>query len=261
MVFDSAVDNLQAKPELLIALEGCHLNYSQTRYNKKFTADKKTADKKTTDKSSADENSEYQPVLTDINLSVNVGETIALIGKSGSGKSTLLKHLRSQLNEKVAWCPQALGLVPTLSVYHNIYMGGLARSNTLVNLSNLLIPNKKAKADITIIAEHLDLSEHLWTSIDQLSGGQQQRTAIGRALFQRKQVLLADEPVSALDDFQSRKILTTLSEQHQTLVLALHDVELAQEYCNRVIGLGNGRVQFDCPSDQIDSSLLAQLYQ
>ncbi len=199
-------------------------------------------------------------VLSDINLTICCGERVALIGKSGSGKSTLLKHLREQLSGQVAWCPQILGLVPMLSVYHNIYMGGLERFNTLANLSNLIIPNAKAKIEITALAELLGLSQNLWASVDQLSGGQQQRTAIGRSLFQKKSILLADEPVSALDGFQSQQILSSLIEKHETVVFALHDVELAQQFCDRIIGIDSGCISFDCPSDQLDAKLLSTLY-
>jgi len=199
-------------------------------------------------------------VLRGMSLSIRAGEKIALIGKSGSGKSTLLKHLRTRLGKKTAWCPQVLGLVPMFSVYHNIYMGGLERFNIFRNLSNLLVPNRKAKTEIIKIADSLQLSDLLWTSVDQLSGGQQQRTAIGRALFQRRDTLLADEPVSALDDFQSQHILQSLIQGHDTIVLALHDVAVAQAMCDRIIALDSGRISFDCASDQLDSDRLSQLY-
>ena len=216
--------------EKLISLENCSLEYNGTK------------------------------VLSDVNLTICHGEKIAFIGKSGSGKSTLLKHLRAQLSNQVAWCPQQLGLVPMLSVYHNIYMGGLDRFNTLSNLSNLVIPNAGAKVDVTKVAESLGLKENLWTSVDQLSGGQQQRTAIGRALFQKKPTLLADEPVSALDSFQSQQILSALTERHNTVILALHDVDLAQQFCDRIVGLKDGQVVFDCNVDQLDSQRLSKLY-
>lgn len=202
-----------------------------------------------------------QTVLSNVSLDIHAGQKIALVGKSGSGKSTLLKHLRTLQAERCAWCPQQTGLVPMLSVYHNIFMGGLERYNTLVNLSNLLVPPKKIKAEVANIAEQLGLVDVLWKSVDQCSGGQQQRVAIGRALFQRRSILLADEPISALDDYQGEALLSQLLQTHQTAVIALHDTELALKLCDRIIGLGDQQIVFDCASANVEPQQLAQLYQ
>ena len=185
---------------------------------------------------------------------------MALLGKSGAGKSTLLRHLRQRQPQQVAWCPQASGLVPMLSVYHNIYMGALHRHGRLYNLFNLIRPLSQPLAEVRAIAETLGLDEHLLTSVDRLSGGQQQRTAIGRALYQNRSVLLADEPVSALDDYQADRVLQHLSDCHDTLVLALHDVEQALRVCDRVIGLKQGRILLDAPADTVSRQQLARLY-
>ncbi len=200
-------------------------------------------------------------VLRDLDLTVYPGERIALIGKSGSGKSTLLQALRKQCPQQVAWCPQRTGLVPMLSVYHNIYMGGLQRHNTAYNLVNLIKPYKQPLHDIRKLAEHLQLEEKLRVSIDQLSGGQQQRVAIGRALYQQQNIFLGDEPVSAVDDFQAEHLLSLISQRHDTLILALHDIDQALRVCDRIIGLKNNTIALDAPAASLSSERLAPLYQ
>jgi len=199
-------------------------------------------------------------VLNNISLSVFPGEKIAILGKSGVGKSTLLKHLRSLLPESVAWCPQANALVPSLSVYNNIYSGGLDRFNLLSNLANLVYPNKKAKLEIETLVTPLNIAELLWKSVDQLSGGQKKRVTIARALYQKRNILLADEPVSSLDGSQGIDILQALAAQHETMIVALHDVAQARLVCDRIIGLAEHSIIFDCPSTDLDDNIIEKLY-
>lgn len=202
-----------------------------------------------------------QLVLNNISLSLHPGETVAIIGKSGSGKSTLLNHLRSQLQDKCAWCPQDIGLVPILSVFHNIFMGGLKKQPFLFNLRNLIYPTADTKAEILKIAETLGIGEKLMTSVELLSGGQQQRVALGRALFEKKSTLLADEPFAGLDEFQTRSLLDALLSSHKTVVMSLHNTELACSYFDRVIALKEGEISLDCSADQVSSQTLAELYE
>ncbi len=107
----------------------------------------------------------------------------------------------------------------------------------------------------------LQLEEQLWQSVGQLSGGQKQRVAVARALFQNKKILLGDEPVSALDESQGASVLNLLSLGHETMIIALHDVQQAKISCDRVIGLANNAILFDCPSAELDDELLKRLYQ
>lgn len=204
---------------------------------------------------------EGQVVLHNINLSIASGERVALVGKSGVGKSTLLAVLREQLPNGLAWCPQQPGLVPMLSVYHNIYMGGLHRRGSLYNLLNLVKPLPRPLSEVRALAEQLQLDKHVFDRVEQLSGGQCQRVAIGRALYQEQDVFLGDEPVSAVDDYQARHLLDTIVDKHQTLVLALHDVELALGFCTRIIGLKDGAIALDALSSTLRVSDLAELYQ
>ena len=199
-------------------------------------------------------------MLDNICLSIAPGERVALVGKSGVGKSTLLAALREQQSNSVAWCPQQHGLVPMLSVYHNIYMGGLHRHNTLYNLLNLIKPLSRPLREVAALAKQLQLSESFHARVEQLSGGQSQRVAIGRALYQQQAVFLGDEPVSAVDDYQAQQLLTLILEKHETLVLALHDVEQALRFCDRIIGLKEGAIVLDAPSSTLKANDLVELY-
>ncbi len=201
-----------------------------------------------------------QPILNNVELDIYAGESVALVGKSGAGKSTLLKALRQQQSRSVAWCPQDCGLVPSLSVFHNVYMGGLNRHNVAYNLLVLLKPPGRPVAEISTLLDKLHLPEKLWTPVSQLSGGQQQRVSIGRALFQRQPIFLGDEPVSSLDRYQADALLTLIACHHPTRVLALHDTEQALQTCSRIIGLRAGHIVLDSPAAEVSQRQLGQLY-
>lgn len=202
-----------------------------------------------------------QVVFDNLTLRINAGEQIALLGPSGAGKSTLLGALREQQPDHVAWCPQRADLVPMLSVFHNIYMGALDRHHSLTNLRNLIWPSHQQKAAIGHLAEQLGLTEKLFTSVDKLSGGQAQRVALGRALHTQRPILLADEPVSSVDEHHGLLLLQHVLSRHETAVVALHDRSLALECCTRVIGLRAGNIALDAPCDSLTLSDLDALYQ
>ena len=200
------------------------------------------------------------PVLTDVSLAIHAGDRIALVGESGAGKSTLLAALQARLRERAALVPQNPGLVASLSVFHNIYMGRLQRHSTWYNLLNLVWPRRREIAAVRPIVDRLGLSDKLFEPAGSLSGGQQQRVGVCRAIHQGGELVLGDEPVSAVDNHQARTVLDALHEHFGTVVLAMHDVDLALRYASRIVGLKNGGVVLDRPNDGLTVRDLDFLY-
>ncbi len=187
-------------------------------------------------------------VLNDVSVAVRRGERVALVGRSGAGKSTLLRLLYDRQPSQAALVPQDFGLVRTLSVFHNIYMGRLDRHGTWYNLLNLIHPLRRDVAAVGKLAERLGLEGKLFAPAGELSGGQQQRVAIARALHRGGDIVFADEPVSALDQQQARRVLSAINERFETVVLVMHDLGLALDFTDRVIGLDHGRVALESPT-------------
>jgi len=208
------------------------------------------------------ESASYQGVKTlhDIDLQVNQGEKLALVGQSGSGKSTLIKLIYDRYPTNTALVPQDYGLVNHLSVYHNVYMGCLNEHSTLYNLANLIRPWPDQVEAVRAILVQLQLEEFIYRPVGRLSGGQRQRVAVARSLFQKGGLLLADEPVSSVDEQQSKLVLTQLLGGFSTTILALHDIQLALTFCDRIIGLEKGRIVLDSPSAGLTSLDLLSLY-
>jgi len=199
-------------------------------------------------------------VLRDITLRVDAGERIALVGPSGAGKSTLLRLLYEKRAADAALLPQELGLVRTLSVFHNIYFGRLNRHAAWYNLANLIRPMAREVAPAREIVRRLELEDKLFEPVGELSGGQQQRTAVGRALHQESRILIGDEPVSAVDEHQARVVLESINERHDTVLIAMHDTALAIAFTDRVVGLRDGRIVMDQPTAGMVPSDLDELY-
>jgi len=200
-------------------------------------------------------------VLKVRSLSILPGEKVALLGESGSGKTTLLQSLYLQQSLNIAYCPQRLGLVEVLSVFHNIYMGSLGRHHLFYNLVNLLSPRVTELEEIGQLCDEIALQSKLLTAVEQLSGGQQQRTALGRALYQRKDVFLGDEPVSAVDSYHADQLLKLVLARHDTAVIALHNREQALTHFDRIIGLHRGEIVLDAKTSTVKEDDLAAIYQ
>jgi len=225
--------------------------------------------------------------LSNISLEIKQGEHVALIGPSGSGKTTLLKLLNGQLlqssgsysiagshlnslsnknlrrlRSEIAYIPQDLGLIPQLRVFQNILLGRVGKHSALEMLSQFLIPPRKNLQHIFSLLQRVGIPEKMYQHTATLSGGQQQRTAVARALFQQAHCLLADEPVSAVDPARARSLITLLTEiateNQLTLVMSIHNVDLAREFFPRIIGLKNGHILFDSP--QVSTEQLEELY-
>ena len=221
-----------------------------------------------------------------IDLEIRPGEQVCLIGPSGCGKTSLLGLMNGRLEcssgriilngkevknlsgkalktvrSKIAWIPQDLGLVPNLRVNQNISCGRASEKGFLGLMRSLLLMGSREKEEVADLLRRVGIEEKIFHRVDHLSGGQQQRVAIARALYQRPQMILADEPVSAVDPERAKSLVELLiglsREEGQTLVMSLHDIDLAKRYFDRVIGLRKGQVVMDGAPDEID---LTQLY-
>lgn len=199
-------------------------------------------------------------VLHDINLTISAGERVAVMGRSGAGKSTLLNLIYEKLATDIALIPQAASLVKTLSVFHNVYMGRLDCNSALYNLRNLVWPNRRDVAQIERLLESVDLGDKLFAKAGALSGGQQQRTSVARALYNGRRIIIGDEPVSSLDRVQATGILNLLRERSETIILALHDIQLALAHTDRIIVLDDGRIVLDAPANTLAASDLVPYY-
>ncbi|MDG1887705.1 MAG: ATP-binding cassette domain-containing protein [Alphaproteobacteria bacterium] len=200
-------------------------------------------------------------VLRNISLEINEGERVALVGESGAGKSTLLAALQAQMQNKAALIPQDLGLVNNLSVFHNIYIGRLNSYSSVYNLLNLAWPQRREVQKIKPLVEQLGLVDKLFKPTGELSGGQQQRTAICRALFQGGSAIIGDEPVSAVDKHMANIIMETLIAKFTTVVLAMHDVDLAIKFSTRIIGIKDSAICLDQSTIDLNRQDLDFLYQ
>lgn len=230
--------------------------------------------------------------LRDINLDVARGEMVALIGASGSGKSTLLRHIAGlvaadgatqslveidgrcvqqggrihrdirKVRSQVGFVFQQFNLVARLPVLVNVLVGSLHRMPWWRSWMRLFTAQERALA-LEALAR-VGIADCHAQRASTLSGGQQQRAAIARTLVQGAKVVLADEPIASLDPESSRKVMEILArinrEDGCTVVVSLHQVEIAMKYCPRVVALNQGQVVFDGPSSALTPALLHELY-
>jgi phosphonate transport system ATP-binding protein len=229
--------------------------------------------------------------LSDVSISVQPGEMIALIGPSGSGKSTLLRSIsglvsidadegaieafdilvqaRGRVSDKVREARMRIGfifqqfnLVGRLSLFTNAALGSLGRIGFWRGLIGLWPAETKA-ATMAALAR-VGVADYAGQRAGTLSGGQQQRGAIARALVQQARLILADEPVASLDPVASRRVLDTLKalnvEDGLTVLVTLHQVDYALRYCERAVALKAGEVVYDGPTKGLDRARLADIY-
>jgi phosphonate transport system ATP-binding protein len=199
-------------------------------------------------------------VLSGFDLSLRAAEHVAVLGRSGAGKSTLLNLLHGQLADRAALIPQAAALVGTLSVFHNVYMGRLDRHPALRNLRVLAFPPREEVAAVRAVLTSVGMEDYLFRRAGALSGGQQQRVSVARALYNGRPVVIGDEPVSALDRLQGAEVLRRLASQHETMVLAMHDVGLALAHAHRILVMDQGRIVLDAPAASLTIADLLPFY-
>ncbi len=225
--------------------------------------------------------------LKDINLSINHGERIALIGKSGAGKSTLISIANGSLtpnegdviwkgshinniskieSSKIGTIWQDLSLIEELNVAQNINCGALGKHNFIWALKNLLGVIDKGLCQDCLAAVSLP-KKTIYSYVNKLSGGQKKRIAIARLLRQEPEILLGDEPFSNLDPLLSKNILNLFINQKnylrikipETILISLHQIHLINNF-NRVLGLKDGEIVIDREIHNINQSELDWLF-
>lgn len=225
--------------------------------------------------------------LKEVSFDVTGSEFVAIIGPSGAGKSTLIRcinrlteptdgrvlldgtdvtslskrELRKQRRE-MGMIFQEYGLVERLTVMENVLSGRLGYLSSWKAFRRKFPPEDVQRARATL--DRVGLAEHENDRVDELSGGQRQRVGIARAVVQQPKILLVDEPTSSLDPETSHKVmelLTEIARENDIPVLVnIHEVDLALEYTERVIGLANGEIVFEGTPDEVSEDALDTIY-
>ena len=237
------------------------------------------------------------PVLRGVDLKIEQGEFVGVIGLSGSGKSTLLRSInrlievnagaivasgsllggksdgaidilklsRAELRHarrRIGMIFQQFNIIKRLSVIDNVLSGGLGYQP--IWRSTLRIFSQEERCRALVNLKRVGLLDHAYKRADELSGGEQQRVAIARTLMQEPAIILADEPVSSLDPKLSRVVLDILKrvcrEDGITALVSLHTLELTREYADRVVGLKDGQILFDGATDELTDAIVDSIY-
>ena len=225
--------------------------------------------------------------VDNVSLKLESGRFVGVIGRSGAGKSTLLRMInrleqpssgRIRFNDLdvtrlsgaalAAWrarCAmifQQFNLVGRLDVLTNVLIGRLNHSSTLRSVLQLW-PEKDVALALSAL-EQLDIANLATQRAGSLSGGQQQRVAIARALVQEPEIVLADEPIASLDPRNTRIVMDALLRVNRrlgiTVICNLHSLELARAYCDRLVGMANGRVVFEGAPGELTDAVARELY-
>lgn len=221
-----------------------------------------------------------------ISLSVPKGQFLVLLGPSGAGKSTLLRCLNGLLKPtqgdvtveglgsifsnartlrkhriRTGMIFQQHHLIGRLTALQNVTVGRLSAHSTLRSLFALPLADRLLALQSL---ERVGLLERALDRADELSGGQQQRIGIARAMAQKPQLVLADEPVASLDPATGERVLADLHricrEDGITAIVSLHQIDLARQFADRVIGLASGRIVFEGSALQLSQTILDQIY-
>ncbi|MBA3038333.1 MAG: phosphonate ABC transporter ATP-binding protein [Alphaproteobacteria bacterium] len=222
-----------------------------------------------------------------VNVDIERGEMVGVIGRSGAGKSTLLRMINRLVDPSsgsihfgdvevsalkgaglrnwqrdCAMIFQQFNLVPRLDVLTNVLLGRLNHRPTALSILNIFSREERIMAIAAL--ERLGIEQTALQPAGTLSGGQQQRVAIARALMQGPKVVLADEPIASLDPLNAKIVMDALRDINEregiTVVTNLHTLDTARNYCSRIIGMAQGRVVFDGTPDQLTADTVQEIY-
>jgi phosphonate transport system ATP-binding protein len=225
--------------------------------------------------------------VDDVSLRIAKGSFVGVIGRSGAGKSTLLRminRLQDVSSGTISWngqdvtalkgqalrdwrasCAmvfQQFNIVGRLDVMTNVLMGRLNHTSQMRSLLKLWTPEDRAIAVSAL--EQFGMTALAAQRAESLSGGQQQRVAIARALVQEPEIMLADEPIASLDPRNTKIVMDSLHRLNKqfgiTVLCNLHDLDIAKDYCGRLIGMAQGRVVFDGAPEDLTESAARELY-
>ena len=225
--------------------------------------------------------------LDDVSLRIEDGEFVAIIGRSGAGKSTLLRAVNRmhqitsgsltvngtdvtglsgkplrKFRRGIGMVFQSFNLVTRTSVIKNVLAACVPDMPFWRVLLGAFRKENKIRALESL--DKVGILDKAYMRADQLSGGQQQRVALARTLTQNPHIILADEPVAALDPVTARQVMQGFVRINQELgisiLLNIHHVELALEYADRIIGIRAGKIVYDGPSKQVDQAVLDAIY-
>ncbi len=227
-------------------------------------------------------------VMSGLDLDIQQGSKVAIIGANGTGKSTLIRMLvrlvepgsgdirllgedvrtlgaagLKRLRSRVGFVFQRHNLVTRLSALTNVVHGVQSRMSGPRTWTQLLAP-REVRAEAMHCLERVGLADKAMARVDTLSGGQSQRVAVARMLMQRPELVIADEPDASLDPKSGEEVMATLaalaSEQSATLIFVSHRMEHAISFSERIIGLGGGRVALDKPSHTVSEAELTRFF-
>lgn len=225
--------------------------------------------------------------LDDVCLQIEQGEFVAVIGLSGAGKSTLIRTVNKMIDitggkltvndidvsklegkklrnfrRKIGMVFQSFNLVMRTTVINNVLSARVADMSFIRTLLGLYSKQDKIKALEAL--DKVGILDKAYSRADQLSGGQQQRVALARTLAQDPEIILADEPVAALDPVMADVVMEDFKrinhDMNITVVINIHHVDLALQYADRIVGINAGKIVYDGPKENVTNDVLKMIY-